>query len=133
MNSIKAIIGGFIAILIMGLLVQLMILFVGVGYFSLVKAFPSLSFLTETTTVLVFAVTATIAFLGGMLTASLAGKAVVVHCLVVGSMVGTLTLIPSLLDGYEITEKGILFMVIFLLATVVGGLYWEKRQQRAGC
>ena len=131
LNSIKAIFGGFFAILIMGLLAQLMILFVGVGYFSLVKAFPSLSFLAETTTVLVFAMTAMIAFLGGMLTAGLAEKAVAVHCLVVGSMAGTLTLVPSLIDGYGITGKSVLFFVAFLLATLVGGLYWKKRQQLA--
>lgn len=127
LDSIKAIFGGFLAILIMGLLVQLMILFVGAGYSSLVKAFPSLSYLTEITIVLAFAVTATIGFLGGILTAGLARKAVVFHCVAVGSIVGMLTLVPSLIDGYEITVNGVLFIVIFMLATVVGGLYWKKR------
>lgn len=128
-NSIKAIIGGFFAIIFMGLLAQLIFLFVGVGYFSLVKIYPSLSFLAEMTTVLVFAVTTIVAFLGGILTANLAPKAVVINCLVVGSMVGALTLIPSLTSGYDITVNGILFLVIFPLATVAGGLYWKKRQQ----
>jgi len=129
MNSIKAILGGFFAIIFLGLLAQLIFLFVGVGYFSLVKIYPSLSFLPEITTVLVFAVTAMVAFLGGILTANLAPKAVVINCLVVGSMVGTLTLIPSLTNNYEITVNGVLFLVVFPLATVAGGLYWKKRQQ----
>ncbi len=71
---------------------------------------------------------ALIAFLGGILTAKLARKAVVIHCLVVGSMVGTLTLLPSLLNGYVITRNGVIFLVVLLLATVAGGLYWKKRQ-----
>ena len=57
-NSIKSIIGGFLAIIVMGLIAQLIFLFVGVGYFSLVKKFPSLSFISEFTTILLFAVTA---------------------------------------------------------------------------
>jgi hypothetical protein len=90
MNSIKAIFGGFFAIIFMGLLAQLIFLFIGMGYFSLVKKFPSLSFLAETTTFLLFAITAVVAFLGGMLTANLDRKAVAINCLVVGSMAGTL-------------------------------------------
>ena len=128
MNSIKAIFGGFFAIIIMGLLAQLFYLFIGVGYFKLVKVYPSLSFLSETTILMLFAVSALIAFLGGILTAKLARKAVVIHCLLVGSMVGTLTLLPSLLNGYAITRNGIIFLVVLLLATVAGGLYWKKRQ-----
>ncbi|MEA1889519.1 MAG: hypothetical protein U9N50_07050 [Pseudomonadota bacterium] len=129
MNSIKAIFGGFFAIIFMGLLAQLIFLFVGMGFFSLVKKFPSLSFLAETTTVLLFAITALIAFLGGILTANLSRKAVTIHCLVVGSMAGTLTLVPTLVNGYEITVNGALLLVVFLLATVAGGLYWKKQQQ----
>ncbi len=129
MNSIKAIFGGFFAIIFMGLLAQLIFLFVGMGYFSLVKKFPSLSFLTETTTVLLFAITALIAFLGGILTANLSRKAVAINCLVVGTMAGTLTLVPSLINGYAITINGLLFLIVFLLATVAGGLYWKKQQQ----
>ncbi len=129
MNSIKAIFGGFFAIIFMGLLAQLIFLFVGMGYFSLVKKFPALSFLTETTTVLLFAITAVIAFLGGILTANSARKAVVIHCLVVASMAGTLTLVPTLVNGYEITVNGVLLLMVFLLATVAGGLYWKKQQQ----
>jgi len=129
MNSIKAIFGGFFAIIFMGLLAQLIFLFIGVGYFALVKVFPSLSFLVETTTVLLFAVTAVIAFLGGILSANLAPKAVAINCLLVGSMVGTLTLVPSLISGYDITLNGVLFLMVFPLATVTGGLYWKKKQQ----
>ena len=72
MNSIKAIFGGFFSIIIMGLLAQLSYLFIGVGYFKLVKVYPSLLFLTDTTTILLFSVSALIAFLGGILTAKLA-------------------------------------------------------------
>jgi len=128
MNSIKAIFGGFFAIIFMGLLAQLIFLFIGVGYFSLVKMFPSLSFLVETTTILLFAVTAMIAFLGGLLTANLARKAIAINCFVVGTMVGTLTLVPSLISGYDITLNGVLFLMVFPLATVAGGLYWKKKQ-----
>lgn len=128
MNSIKAIFGGFFSIIIMGLLAQLIYLFIGVAYFKLVKVYPSLSFLTEITTIVLFAVSALIAFTGGILTAKLARKAVAIHCLVVGSMVGTLTLLPSLLSGYAITRNGVIFLVVLLLATVAGGLYWKKRQ-----
>ncbi|MFW2438145.1 MAG: hypothetical protein ACN4GR_02095 [Arenicellales bacterium] len=128
MNSIKAILGGFFAIILLGLLAQLIFLFVGVGYFSLVKIYPSLSILAEITTVLVFTVTAIVAFLGGILTANLAPKAIVINCLVVGSMVGALTLTPSLTNNYEITVNGVLFLVIFPLATVAGGLYWRKME-----
>jgi hypothetical protein len=128
MNNIKAILGGFFAIIFMGLLAQLIFLFIGMGYFSLVKKFPSLSFLAETTTFLLFAITAVVAFFGGMLTANLDRKAVAINCLVVGSMAGTLTLVPTLINDYEITVNGVLLLMVFLLATVAGGLYWKKRQ-----
>lgn len=128
MNSIKAILGGFFAIIFMGLLAQLFYLFAGIAYFKLVKEYPSLSFLAETTTILLFSITAVIAFLGGMLTAHLAPKAVVINCLVVGSMAGTLTLVPALISGYEITVNGVILIMIFLLATVAGGLYWKKHK-----
>ena len=65
-----------------------------------------------------FAVTAVIAFLGGILTANLAPKAVAINCLLVGSMAGTLALVPSLVSGYDITLNGILFSDGFPLATV---------------
>ena len=129
MNNIKAIFGGFFAIIFMGLLAQLIFLFIGMGYFSLVKKFPSLSFLAETTTFLLFAITAVVAFLGGMLTANLSRKAVAINCFVVGSMVGTLTLVPTLINDYEITVNGVLLLMVFLLATVAGGLYWKKHKQ----
>lgn len=129
MNSIKSIFGGFFAIIIMGLLAQLIFLFAGVGYFSLVKVYPSLSFLSELTTILLFAVTAIIAFLGGIITAKLARKAVVLHCLIVGSMAGALTLVPSLISGYAITANGFVFLTVFLVATIAGGLYWKSKQR----
>ena len=129
-KSIKAIFGGFFAIIIMGLLVQLIYLFAGVGYFKLVKVYPSLSFLAETTTFILFTVTAVIAFLGGLLTAKLAQKAVTLHCLAVGIMTGALTLVPSLSSGYAITLNGIIFLMIFILATIAGGLYWNRQQAR---
>ena len=131
MNSIKSIFGGFFAIILMGLLAQLIFLFVGVGYFSLVKEYPSLSFLSELTTILLFAITAIIAFLGGILTAKLAPGAIALHCLIVGSMAGALTLVPSLIDGYAITVNGIVFLAVFLVATVAGGLYWKSKQRAA--
>lgn len=129
MNSIKAIFGGFFAIVFMGLLAQLIFLFIGVGYFSLVKVYPSLSILTQATTILLFAVTAVIAFIGGILTAKLAQNAVLIHCFVVGSMTGALTLVPSLIDGYAITLNGVIFLMVFVIATIAGGLYWKKKQQ----
>ena len=48
-NSIKAIVAGLISIIVMGLLAQLIFLFIGIAYINLVKEFPSLSFLSETT------------------------------------------------------------------------------------
>ena len=128
-NSIKSIIGGFLAIIVMGLIAQLIFLFVGVGYFSLVKTFPSLSFISEFTTILLFAVTTVVAFIGGLFTAKLARQAVALHCLIVGSMAGALTLVPSLINGYEITINGIVFLIIFIVATIAGGLYWKKQQR----
>ena len=131
MNSIKSIFVGFFSIILMGLLAQLIFLFAGVGYFSLVKAYPSLSFLSEFTTILLFVITALIAFVGGIITAKLARKAVALHCLIVGSMAGALTLVPSLINGYAITVNGIVFLAVFLVATVAGGLYWKNKQSAA--
>ena len=128
-NSLKAIVAGLFSIIVLGLLAQLMFLFVGIAYINLVKEFPFLSFLSETTTILLFTITAVIAFLGGILTARLARKAVITHCAVVGSMAGILTLIPALSDGYEITMNGGLLLIIILLATVTGGLYWKKKHK----
>jgi len=128
-NSIKAILGGFSAILFMGLLAQLIYLLGAVAYISLVKDYPSLSFLSEITRPLLFTISAVIAFIGGMLTAHLARKAVLVHCLAVGAITGALTLIPSLTSGYELTVNGIIFLLIFLLASLAGGLYWKKKHQ----
>ena len=129
-NSIKAIVAGLFSIIFIGLLAQLIFLFVGIAYITLVKEYPALSFLSETTTALLFTITAMVAFIGGILTAKLARKAEIIHCAVVGSMAGTLTLIPALSDGYEITINGALLLIIILLATVAGGWYWKKRQRQ---
>jgi hypothetical protein len=44
-------------------------------------------------------------------------------------MAGALTLVPSLINGYEITINGIVFLIIFIVATIAGGLYWKKQQR----
>lgn len=126
MQYLKAFFAGFIFIIVFGLCIQLAYMFLAMGYVELVLAYPWVAtfggYLSYVVGVGVyFLLMAT----GGILTASIAKKNVVVICLLVGlSSTGLSAL--SLQDASEHTVFGILFVISGILFTIAGGWYWKQ-------
>ncbi len=130
MRSIKAIVVGSVFIIFVMLMLQLLYIFVAVGYNALAKDYPFLNDIAGsfryTIGIPVFMVTM---FIGGYITASIAnmtaGTKVWLHCLSVGMITSGAMIYPTL-ENSEITVTGIVVFTMALVATTVGGLYWQK-------
>ncbi len=128
MQYLKAFLAGFFFIVVFGLCIQLAFMFLAMGYAALVKAFPwvlpfggYVSYLVGI--VVYFLLMAT----GGILTANIAKKNIIVMCFLVGlSSTGLSAL--SLQNFSEYTVFIILFVVSGILFTVTGGSYMKKVQ-----
>jgi hypothetical protein len=128
MQYLKAFLAGFFFIVVFGLCIQLAYMFLAMGYVELVKAFPWVATFGGYVSYLVgivvyFLLMAT----GGLLTASIAKKNIVVMCILVGiSSTGLSAL--SLQNAGEYTVFSIIFIVSGILFTIAGGWY-EKQVQ----
>jgi fructose-specific phosphotransferase system IIC component len=128
MRSIKAVIVGSLFIVIVGLVIQLAYIFLAVWYSDLAKSYP---FLNEIGIYFRFLVGIPVVFLimfvGGYITADIAKKNVLLHCLIVALLtVGAMTV--SALDQAELTFTGFAVFVLALASTVAGGLFWKRGQ-----
>jgi hypothetical protein len=126
MKNLKAIFGGLITIIILGLVMQLVFLLLSVAYIKLVKSYPSITFLSDISVILLFIATAVVAFIGGVVTAKLSQSKLLINSLITGILASTLTLIPSLVSGYSITVNAAIFVLVFLISTVSGGAYYSR-------
>lgn len=126
MRSIKAIIAGCAFIIIVILLLQLVYIFIAVGYNALAKDYPLLHDISGSFRYLV-GIPAFIAvmFVGGYITADISGSKVIPHCLAVGFITAG-GMIYSALEYSSLTMTGIVVFVLALAATTAGGLYWQK-------
>ena len=128
MKSIKAIVVGSLFIIIVGLVIQLVYVFLAVWYNDLAKGY---AFLNEIGIyfryLLGIPIIFLIMFIGGYITADIAKQKVLLHCLIVALLtVGTMTL--SALDQADLTFSGFAVFVLALASTVAGGLFWQRGQ-----
>lgn len=134
MKSIKAIVAGSVFILIAILLLQLIFIFVAVGYNALAKDFPLLHDIAGSFRYIVgiplFIATM---FIGGYITAAIAEMKtrvkVLIHCMIVG-LLTTGSMIYPLLEYAELTTTGIVIFLLAITSTAASGLYWQKIQQK---
>jgi len=126
MRSLKAIAAGGAFIVIVVLLIQLAYIFIAVGYNSLASDYPFLKDISGYFRYVVgIPVFSTVMFTGGYITASLAKERVLLHCIIVAILTISGTLFP-VLQGSELTTTGMVVIVLILVATTSGGLYWQK-------
>ena len=130
MKSIKAIVAGSMFIFIAILLLQLVYIFIAVGYNALAKDFPLLNDIAGsfryTIGIPILIVTM---FVGGYITANIVQSEtrtkVLMHCVTVGLLSAGGMIYPAL-ENSDITTTGIVIFVLSIVATTVGGLYWQK-------
>lgn len=131
MRSLKSLSAGFFYIIILGLVIQLVFMFVAMGYTELTRAFPWISLFGG---YIGYAVGIFVYFLlmasGGLITASLAKTNVLPHCFAVGASTTTLSVLSSQ-NSDELTYLSLIFVVMGIVFTVTGGEYWKRNYQIA--
>jgi hypothetical protein len=127
MNSLKAIISGVVFIIVAILLMQLAYLLISVASNSFAKTYP---FLNEIPAYFPFLITIPvfvgIMFTGGYLTAVISQQKAVLHTTIVG-LLTTGGMMWLALENAELTTRGIVINLVLLGATILGGVYQEKR------
>lgn len=130
-QSLKSILAGFFYIIIFGLLIQLVFMFVAMGYTELTRAYPWVSIFGG---YIGYAVGIFVYFLlmasGGIITASLAKTNVLLHCLIVGASTTILSVLSSQ-NNDELTYFSLIFVVLGITFTIMGGEYWKRNYQTA--
>lgn len=126
MNSLKAITAGSVLIIIVVLFLQLIYIFIAVGYNALAK---DILFLHDISGIFRYIVgipvfTATM-FAGGFLTAYIARSKVLLHCVAVAILTVGIMILPTL-EYANITTTGIVVILLALGGASAGGLYWNK-------
>jgi len=128
MKSIKAILAGSLFIVIVTIVIQLAIVFLAVGYNYIATSFPFLHEISIYFRYLVgYPVFFLVLFVGGYITASVAEKKILLHCFLVGVITIGMTMV-SALSYMELTLTGMVMVLLALLATMAGGLYWQRKQ-----
>ncbi len=126
MRSIKAIIAGCVFVIFVILLLQLVYIFVAVGYNALAKDYPFLNDISGSFRYLIgIPVFVAVMFVGGYITAYIASERVIPHCLAVGFITAG-GMMYSAMENYSLTTTGIVVFILALAATAAGGLYWQK-------
>ena len=126
MRSIKAIVAGCVFIIVVILLMQLIYIFIAVGYNALAKDFPFLNDIVGVFRYLVgIPVFVSVMFVGGYITAYIAGEKVIPHCVAVGLITSGGMIYPTL-ETSNITTTGIVIFILAMAATTAGGLYCQK-------
>jgi len=126
MNSVKAIVSGIIFIIIALLMMQLAYLLIAVGYNSLAKSYPFLNDISGIFRYLIaIPVILGIMFAGGYITAAIATRGVLMHCLIVGIITSGGSLWMAL-ENADLTFTGAIISLMMLILTAAGGLYWKK-------
>lgn len=130
MQSIKAILAGSLFIIVVGLLIELVYVFLAVGYSSLAKDYPVLNEIDIYFRYLIgIPVIFVVMFLGGVITADLAKQHVLLHCLVVAFMTIGVMMI-SAMENMQLTLSGLIVSMLALGATLCGGWYWQRDKSK---
>ena len=130
MRSIKAIAAGCLFIIIVILLMQLLYIFIAVGYNALAKDYPLLNDISGAFRYIIgIPVFIAVMFAGGYLTAIIAGvednMKVWPHCMAVGFITAG-GMMYTAMENSSLTLTGIVVFILALAATTTGGLYWQK-------
>lgn len=126
MRDIKAIAAGCAFIVIVGLLIQLVYIFIAVAYIYLARMYPFLNDISIYFRYLIgFPVFFMLMFAGGYITADLSPVNILRNCLLVAMITMSITVL-SALSYSEITITGLVVMMMSLIFTAAGGLYWQK-------
>jgi len=130
MKSLKGIFAGIAFIAVVILLLQIAFIFVAVAYNALAKDYLLLQDITGyfryVVGIPVFIVTM---FIGGYITASVADIQTNIIIWLNGLLVGLLSaagLIYPTLGHADLTNTGVVIVVLTLMATTLGGLFWKK-------
>ena len=130
MRSIKAIVAGCAFIIVVILLLQLVYIFIAVGYNALAKDYPFLHDISGSFRYLIgIPVFIAVMFVGGYITADIANIKVIPHCLAVG-FISAGGMIFSALEYSSLTTTGIVVFILALAATAAGGLYWQNENKK---
>ena len=126
MINIKALLISICTMIFLGLVFELIFLFIDIGYNSLIKNYP----LTESIRqpfyyLLIFSGLFFIMFTGGYLTSIYANKFVMVHTIVSGSVVCGLALYATS-SGYEFTLLSGLFVIIGISFALYGNVVYKN-------
>lgn len=128
MNSIKAISIGGIFILVSLLLLQLLYLFVAVAFNQLLLDYPLLASSSPYIRYIVgIPLLLLIMFYGGYLTAEFAAGKVLLHSAGVGVLMSA-GMLAMALENTRLTVPGLLLVLLLVLASASGGLYWQRQQ-----
>lgn len=128
MKSIKAILAGSLFIVIVTMVIQLVTVFLAVGYTYLARSWPFLHEISIYFKYLVgYPIFFLVLFVGGYITAAISEKKVLLHCFLVGFITIRMTTI-SALDYMELTLTGMVMVLLALLCIMAGGLYWQRKQ-----
>jgi len=126
MRSIKAIVAGSLFIIIAVLLMSLAYIFLAVGYNSLAKHHPFLDDISGYFRYFVgIPAFLLIMFFGGYITAYIANRNVLLHCIAVGIITAGGMMLPSL-ENTHMTLTGIVIFILAISATTMGGLYCQR-------
>ena len=126
MRSIKAIVAGCVFIIVVILLLQLVYIFIAVGYNALAKDYPYLNDIAGSFRYIIgIPVFVATMFIGGYITANIANTKVLLHCLAVGLTTAGGMIYPTL-ENSDITTTGIVIFILSIVATAAGGWYWQK-------
>lgn len=131
MRSIKAIVAGCLFVVIVILLMQLLYIFIAVGYNALASDFPLLNDISGAFRYIIgIPVFIAVMFAGGYLTATIAGvehdMKVWPQCMAVGFITAGGMMYSAMVNS-SLTLTGIVVFILALAATTAGGLYWQKK------
>lgn len=133
MRSIKAIVVGSVFIIVVILLLQLLYIFVAVGYNALAKDYPFLNDIAGSFRYIVgIPIFIATMFVGGYITAHVAdvgaSNKVWLHCIAVGLITAGGMIYPTL-ENSDITTTGVVIFILAIAATTAGGWYWKNNDR----
>jgi hypothetical protein len=131
MQSLKSLLAGFFYIVILGLIIQLVYMFIAMGYTELIKVHPWVSLFGGYVGYLAGLI---VYFLlmasGGIITAALAKKNILIHCFIVGASTTMLSVFSSQ-NNDDLNYFSLVFIVLGVIFTIAGGMYWKNIYQTA--
>lgn len=129
-RSIKAVLTGSIFVIIVSLIMQLVYIFLAVGYNSLAKDYPVLNDISGSFRYLLgLPVLMLIMFYGGYLTALISKTRVIIHCITVATLTIGGMLIWSM-ENATLSTTGFVVFILAVIATSAGGLYWQRDESK---